>query len=217
MQPHHRFSLKSTHRPAPLLLEAQKLIPTPLPQPLQHHAHLLQLVLQLLTGVLGRLLVQLLIDVPLKLARPGRGVLAHRLGHELDVQGRLHEGRQRIPVRLPKRREEGLGHLLQQVREHLIGQRTAGGRGGDLRVGVHEPEEGVVDVRADLAGPGGGDGGGSEAGVDDGRESGGDWGGVGEEEAVGDLGEGFADLGALVGEGDGEVGFELGDEGGDGF
>lgn len=84
-------------------------------------------------------------------------------------------------------------------------------------MGVHEAEEGVVDVRADLAGPGGGGGSGGEAGVDDGREGGGDGGGVGQEEAVGDLGEGFADLGALVGEGDGEVGFELGDEGGDGF
>lgn len=82
---------------------------------------------------------------------------------------------------------------------------------------VHETKEGVVDVGADLAGPGGGGGGGGEARVDDGRESGGDGGGVGEEEAVGDLGEGFADLGALVGEGDGEVGFELGDEGRDGF
>lgn len=84
-------------------------------------------------------------------------------------------------------------------------------------MGVHETEEGVVDVRADFAGAGGEGGGGVEAGVDDGGEGGGDGGGVGEEEAVGDLGEGFADLGALVGEGDGEVGFELGDEGGDGF
>ena len=84
-------------------------------------------------------------------------------------------------------------------------------------MGVHETEEGVVDVRADLAGPGGRGGGGGEAGVDDGGESGGDGGGVREEEAVGDLGEGFADLATLVGEGDGEVGFELGDEGRDGL
>ena len=174
-------------------------------------------MLQLLTRVLGRLLIQLHVDIALQLARPGCGVLAHRLGDELDVQGRLHEGRQRIPLRLAERREEGLGHLLQKVREHLVGQRAPRGGGGDLRVGVHEAEEGVVDVRADFGGPGGGGGGGGEARVDDGGEGGGGGGRVGEEEAVGDLGEGFADLGALVGEGDEEVGFELGDEGGDGF
>lgn len=80
------------------------------------------------------------------LARPVRGVLAQRLGHELDVERRLHERRERVALALLEGFEQLARDLLEKVREHLRGEVC--GRGRDLGVHQDEAEERFVDVWA---------------------------------------------------------------------
>ena len=217
-----RCQIRSRHLPSTLSprarlrpLEARKLIPRPLPQPLQRGPHLRQLALQLQPRGIIRAAVQLHVDLALRLARRVGGVLAQRLGHELDVQGRLHQRRQGVARAGAEGFQQGGGELLEEVRQDGYGERLGGG--GDFGVDGHEEEEGFVDVRPHFGGArGGGDPGrGGDARADEGGERFTEGARVGLEEAGVDLGEDVVDGCGLFGELNGEVGFELGDELGD--
>ena len=129
-----------------------------------------------------------------------RRVVVQSLRHELDVQGSLHELRQRVSLALLKRRDERQTALLQQVGQNLV--RETGSCGADFAVHEDKREEHVVDVGLRVGGtagsgrPGfGGDAGrdGGLQGVDNGFD-------VGLEEAGVDLGENVANGLAFVGE-----------------
>lgn len=78
--------------PPPLLLKTPKLPLRPLAQLLQNRTHSRQLALQLRAGLIIRALVEREVDLALRLARFVGGVVVERLGEELDVERRLHEG-----------------------------------------------------------------------------------------------------------------------------
>lgn len=119
--PYALYSSKSSTLHPLLPLKTQKLAPRPLPQPLQNLPHLRQLPLQLLTRVGRRPLVQL--DVNLRLRVPGllRRILAHGLRDEFHVQGGLHQARERVAGALLEGGQEGGGHLLEEVGEDTVG------------------------------------------------------------------------------------------------
>ena len=196
-------------------LKARKLIPRPLPQPLQRGPHLRQLALQPQPRAIIRAAIELDVDLALGLARGVGGVLAQRLGDELDVEGRLHQRGQVVAGPRAEGLQQGGGQLLEEVRQHERGER--GGGGGDFGVDGHEEEKRLGDVGPHFGRAGGrGDPGrGGDAVGDEGGEGVGEGAGVGLKEAGVDLGEDVVDGLGFFGQGDGEVGFEVRDEPGD--
>lgn len=132
-------------RPLAWLLEARKLVLARLPQLLEDGAHLGQLALQLGAGVVIGAPVEFLVDLALELRRLVGGVVAERLGDELDVERGLHERLERVARAAPKGVEEQHARLLEQEGEHLRSERRR--RGGELGVDEDEDEQGLVDVR----------------------------------------------------------------------
>jgi hypothetical protein len=127
-----RVRARRALRPRPRLPKTGKFAAAPLPQALEHGAHLRQLGLQEHAVLSIGAVVQLLVDQALHLGGLGRGVLAEGLRDKLDVQRGLHERRERIALALLEGLEEFPRRLLEEVREHLVGEH--GCRGGYLRV-----------------------------------------------------------------------------------
>jgi len=80
-------------------------------------------------------------------------VVVQSLRHELDIQGSLHELRQRVSLALLKRRDQRQAALLQQVGQNLV--REASGGGADFAVDEDERKEHVVDVGLRVGGAAG--------------------------------------------------------------
>lgn len=135
----------------PLALETSKLALGALPQPLQDPPHLREFALQPTPGLAIGPLIQHQVDLALDLRGLVGGVIRQRLGHEFDVEGRLHEGGEGVTCSAAEGAEECCRNLLEVVGQDLVCEGCR--RGCDFRVHEDQGEQDVVDVGLCVVGP----------------------------------------------------------------